>query len=71
MYAKAHPFGYIPVKKRHEGRPFTPKGFLQKVKMKDGSVRTIQHYKEAHRGRTLADMVYESFLSHFGEKVTA
>ena len=45
MYAKAHPFGYTPVKKKERADHFgmTVKK-IQPIRMKNGQIRTIYHY---------------------------
>lgn len=44
-FAKAHPFGYIPIKKKEDrSTKSLQKKYLQVVRMKNGQVRTIQHY---------------------------
>ena len=45
MYAKAHPFGYTPVKKKEREDHFgmTLKK-IQPIRMKNGQIRTIYHY---------------------------
>lgn len=64
MYAKAHPFGYIP---RHSRtKKVQCQGHycarVQTIYMKDGFVKQIYHTAPSYkRGRTLGDMVYESF----------
>lgn len=50
MYAKAHPFNYIPVKNkksiRHDSMMFRGESLdhIQVVRMKNGQTRTIKHY---------------------------
>ena len=64
MYAKAHPFGYIPRKqKTKKVRCYGSYCFrVQNIKMKDGSIKQIYHTTHSFkRGRTLGDMVYESY----------
>ena len=44
---KAHPFGYIGIKKaKAERNPHfgEQKKYVQVIKMKNGQIRTIQHY---------------------------
>ena len=66
MYAKAHPFDYIPrysrtKKVQCEGSHCRR---VQTVYMKDGSVKQIYHTTPSvKRGRTLGDMVHESYLN--------
>lgn len=64
MYAKAHPFNYI--KRTSKDKKVQLFGLycrrVQTITMKDGSVKQIYHTAASvKRGRTLGDMVYESF----------
>jgi len=64
MYAKAHPFNYIPRFSRD--KRIQLHGFycrrIQTITMKDGSVKQIYHHAPSiKKGRTLGEMVYESF----------
>lgn len=64
MYAKAHPFGYIPRKGRTKKVQCHGSYCrrVQIIKMKDGSVKQIYHTTPSiKRGKTLGDMVYESY----------
>lgn len=67
MYVKAHPFNYIKRFGRSKrvqcfGRPHLR---TQTVYMKDGTVKNIYHTIRSYkRGRTLAEMVYESYYNH-------
>ena len=47
MYVKAHPFGYVGIKKAKADRNFhfgEQKKRTQIILMKSGQIRTIQHY---------------------------
>lgn len=64
MYAKAHPFGYIP--RKSKSKRVQCRGLycyrVQTITMKDGSIKQIYHNAPSiKRGRTLGDMVYENF----------
>ena len=64
MYAKAHPFNYIPRKSKDKRVQLHGLycRLVQTVKMKDGSVKQIYHnVPSVKRGRTLGDMVYENY----------
>ena len=62
MYAKAHPFGYIPKKKKgltsHDREQVQR---IQTIRMKNWQTRTIKHYDSQRKGKTFAEMVYESY----------
>lgn len=47
MYIKAHPFGYVPVKKKNRNTHYgeTLKK-TQVIRMKNGQTRTIKHYTQ-------------------------
>ena len=62
-YIKVHPFDYQKVKNTkpinvHSGEQPARK---QAISMKNGQVRTIVHYDKRHKGRTLGEMVYETY----------
>ena len=61
-YIKSHPFGYKPIKKKHESdHKYEPVTHVQVVNMGNGQIRVIKHYDpRPKRGRTFAEMVYES-----------
>ncbi len=62
MYAKAHPFGYIPKKKKGVTRRYREAvQRIQTVRMANGQTRTIKHYDLQRKGKTFAEMVYESY----------
>ena len=63
MYAKAHPFGYIKQKtrKKKDVSNYRPISHIQTIRLSSTQVKTIYHVNPAKRGRTLAEMVYESF----------
>lgn len=45
-YIKAHTIGYIPVEKKRDRKDHfgEQKKYVQVIKMKNGQVRSIQHY---------------------------
>ena len=64
MYTKAHPFNYISRARRNKRTQCFGNQCMrtQTIYMKDGSVKQIYHITHSvKKGRTLADMVYESF----------
>lgn len=47
MYVKAHPFGYVGIKKAKAGRNFhfgEQLKEIQTIRMKNGQIRNIKHY---------------------------
>ncbi len=62
MYAKAHPFGYIPRKKKGLTSHYREQvQRIQTILMENGQTRTIKHYGLQRKGKTFAEMVYESY----------
>ena len=60
---KVHHFDYQKVKNTksinvHSGEQPARK---QAIRMKNGQVRTIVHYDKRNKGRTLGEMVYETY----------
>jgi hypothetical protein len=46
MYIKAHPFGHEPIKNKHGRKAHygDAKKKTQAIRMKNGEIRTVQHY---------------------------
>lgn len=67
-YIKAHPFGYKPIKNTksanlsHETHKQEELKRIQTVQISHNQTRVIKHYTKWRRGRTLAEMVYESVM---------
>lgn len=65
MYAKTHPFDYKPQKCFKSKRVQCRGAYCRRVQTIDlgnGQIKNIYHsFPSVKRGRTLGDMVYESF----------